>query len=206
MNFQALSDWGDIKGFLADSEAEALFSHGGNCARLGPLLEICSYCGKSTICLGLAAREADSVVFALDHHRGSEEHQLGEMFHDKDLYDSGSGQMDTFREFRANIDRAGLTNTVIPVVATSELAARQWSTPLAMVFIDGGHSLDAALCDYRAWAPKVLCGGVLAIHDVYPDAAEGGQAPYAIYCMARESGFFRELERVESLAILERIA
>ncbi len=203
MAFTAPDFWADIKGFLADDEAAALYRHAQASARLGPTLEIGSYCGKSTICLGLAS-QSGSVVYALDHHRGSEEHQLGEMFHDPELYDNQDDVVDTFREFRRNIRRAGLEDTVIPVVATSSLAARQWSTALGMVFIDGGHSLDAALTDYRSWAGHILSGGILAIHDVFPDAAKGGQAPYAIYRMARDSGLFEELERVNTLAVLRR--
>jgi predicted O-methyltransferase YrrM len=197
--------WAKIKGFLADDEAEALFRHADTSGIRGPLLEIGSYCGKSTICLGLAARVHKSVVYALDHHRGSEEHQPGEMFHDPDLFDASVEGVDSFREFRRNVDAAGLANTVIPVVASSELAARQWHTPLAMVFIDGGHSLDAALTDYRCWSGHLLQGGVLAIHDIFPDAGKGGQAPYAIYRMALDSGLFEEIERVNTLALLRRL-
>ena len=113
--------------------------------------------------------------------------------------------VDTFREFRRSIRSAGLLDTVIPIVASSELAARHWGTPLGMVFIDGGHSLDAVLTDYRCWAGHIVRGGLLAIHDIYPDAAAGGQAPYAIYRMAVDSGLFVEFERVNSLALLRRL-
>lgn len=196
---------GDIKGFLAEDEAQALYDHALAASRMGPLLEIGSYCGKSTIYLGLACQQNDSTVFALDHHRGSEEHQLGEFFHDPDLYDENAGQMDTFREFRKNIRDAGLNETVVPVVAGSEAAARHWQTALGMVFIDGGHSLDAALTDYRCWTPHLMRGGVLAIHDVYPDPHEGGQAPNAIFQMARASGLFELIGRVSSLGLLRRL-
>jgi predicted O-methyltransferase YrrM len=195
----------DIKGFLADDEAQALYSHALQASRAGPVLEIGSYCGKSTIYLGLACQQHSGTVFALDHHRGSEEHQLGEFFHDPDLYDSGDGLMDTFREFRRNIRSAGLNETVVPVVAGSDAAARHWQTPLAMVFIDGGHSLDAALTDYRCWTPHLKRGGVLAIHDIYPDPFEGGQAPNAIFQMALSSGLFELIERVNSLGLLRRL-
>ena len=203
MSFTAPDFWGDIKGFLEDDEAVALAAAAALAARRGPVLEIGSYCGKSTICMGLAMGDSDHVLYALDHHRGSEEHQPGEFFHDPELA-QGDG-IDTFREFRRNIDRAGLGNRVVPVVAGSELAARDWATPLAMVFIDGGHSLDAALTDYRCWAGHILRGGVLAIHDVYPDASKGGQAPYAVYRLALESGLFRETGRTCSLALLEKL-
>ena len=144
-------------------------------------------------------------MFALDHHRGSEEHQQGEFFHDPELFDAAQGQLDTFREFRRNIAGAGLNNVVVPVVASSETASRHWQTPLGMLFIDGGHSLEAALTDYRCWEPHLLRGGVLAIHDVFEDAHAGGQAPYAIYRMARASGLFGEIGRVNSLALLQRL-
>ena len=195
----------DIKGFLAADEAQALYDQALVASAIGPVLEIGSYCGKSTIYLGLACRQQNSTVFALDHHRGSEEHQLGEFFHDPDLYDKAAGLMDTFREFRRNIRSAGLDETVVPVVAGSDAAARHWQTPLGMVFIDGGHSLNAALTDYRCWTPHLMRGGVLAIHDIYPDPHEGGQAPYAIFQMALSSGLFELIERVNSLGLLRRL-
>ena len=205
MSFSPPTGWQEIKGFLAGDEASALHRYAAASSCHGPVLEIGSYCGKSTICIGLACRDNNAVVYALDHHRGSEEHQRGELFHDPDLFDAEVDAVDTFREFRRNIANAGLNDTVIPVVAASALAARQWQTPLAMVFIDGGHSLDAALTDYRCWAGHLIKGGVLAIHDIFPDAAKGGQAPYAIYRMALDSGLFEETERVNTLALLRRL-
>ena len=198
-------DMDQIKGFLAADEAGALYRYALQASAAGPVLEIGSYCGKSTIYLGLACQANDSTLFALDHHRGSEEHQRGEMFHDPALYDSGAGVMDSFREFRRNIRAAGLEQTVVPIVAGSAAAARHWQTPLAMVFIDGGHSLEAALTDYRCWAPLLRPGGILAIHDLFEDAAAGGQAPYAIYRMALASGLFAPLARVNSLGVLGRL-
>jgi predicted O-methyltransferase YrrM len=199
------ADIDQIKGFLAEDEAVALYEYALASSAKGPVLEIGSYCGKSTIYLGLACRQTNSTVFALDHHRGSEEHQLGEFFHDPDLYDAGEGLMDTFREFRRNIRKAGLDNWVVPVVAGSDEAARHWLTPLAMVFIDGGHSLEAALTDYRCWMPHLKRGGILAIHDLFDDAHAGGQAPYAVYRMAKASGLFEDLGQVNTLGLLRRL-
>jgi MMP 1-O-methyltransferase len=194
-----------IKGFLAADEAAALHRYAGEAAPLGPVLEVGSYCGKSTIYLGLACRAACGTVYALDHHRGSEEHQLGEMFHDPALFDRAEGLVDTLGEFRRNIRRAGLEEVVVPLLSSSAVAARHWRTPLAMVFIDGGHSLDAALNDYRCWSAHLLQGGILAIHDLFPDPHAGGQAPWAIYRMALASGLFEELERVNTLGVLRRL-
>ena len=168
-----------VRGFLPDHDGQQLFEWANQAAPIGPLLEIGSYCGRSTLWLGQAAKAHDTVVLALDHHRGSEEHQPGESHHDEALVDT-TGQFDSFGEFRRNIAAAGLEDTVIPIVARSETVGPYWQGGLGMVFIDGGHSLDAALADYRAWAPHVLPGGILAIHDVFPDPAEGGQAPFTI--------------------------
>ena len=205
MSFTPPLDLDQVKGFLSQAEAEALYHAVHEVGAMGPVLEIGSYCGKSTICLALACREHDTVVYALDHHRGSEEHQKGEFFHDPELFDAGEDKVDTFREFRRNIDAAGLTDSVVPVVASSEVASRHWGTGLSLVFIDGGHSLDAALTDYRSWAGHIVRGGILAIHDIFPDASRGGQAPYAIYRMAQSSGLFEDIARVDTLALLRRL-
>lgn len=198
-------DMNQVKGFLAQDEAEALYQHALQQSQSGPCLEIGSYCGKSTIYLALACKKNNSLLYAVDHHRGSEEHQLGEEYHDPDLYNANDALMDSFSEFRRNIRKAGVEEHVLPLVASSGLASRFWSTPLAMVFIDGGHSLQAALTDYRSWAPHVMKGGLLAIHDIFPDPAKGGQAPYDIYKLALASGLFEALPTVNTLGLLKRL-
>lgn len=194
-----------VKGFLAQAEGQALadmaFQH---CGQL-PALEVGSYCGKSTLYLAAACRAHGSCVYAVDHHRGSEEHQPGEQYHDRDLYDERLGRFDTFNAFRHTIAAAGLEDTVVPIVAHSELVARQWQTPLGLVFIDGGHSDLAAQTDYSSWARHVAPGGVLAIHDLFPDPTQGGQAPITIWRQALASGQFEALSVVETLGFLRRI-
>ncbi|MFV0276941.1 MAG: class I SAM-dependent methyltransferase, partial [Parahaliea sp.] len=182
-------DLDQIRGFLAADEAQALYRHARAARQLGPVLEVGSYCGKSTLCLGQACRDGGT-VYALDHHRGSEEHQAGEQFHDPAVFDADEGLVDTFGEFRRTIRQAGLEDTVVPLVSSSAVVARHWRTPLGMVFIDGGHSLDAALTDYRCWSAHLLQGGILAIHDLFADPFEGGQAPWTIYRLALDSGLF----------------
>ena len=195
----------DVRGFLPDGEGLRLYEWALETAIMGPILEIGSYCGRSTIWLAQAAKEKQSLVFAVDHHRGSEEHQPGENHHDTELVDA-KGDVDTLTMFRRNIRLAGLENEVIPVVTDSTRFARSWSGQLGMVFIDGGHSLSAALADFRAWAPRVLPGGILAIHDVFPDPSEGGQAPFTIWRLAQQSGLFESLESTGSLRGLRKIA
>jgi predicted O-methyltransferase YrrM len=194
-----------IRGFLHPEEGQRLFELASVAASLGPCLEVGSYCGKSTLYLGTACASQGQVLFAVDHHRGSEEHQPGEAYHDAELLDAGSGRMDSFRAFRETLARAGLEQTVVPVVASSALAGRHWHTPLALVFIDGGHSREAALTDYRTWCTRLMPGGILAIHDIFPNPEDGGQAPYEIYQLALASGLFIELEPSRTLGVLERI-
>ncbi|MEE8079273.1 MAG: class I SAM-dependent methyltransferase [Pseudomonadales bacterium] len=194
-----------VKGFLDPLEGARLFELAAVAALRGPLLEVGSYCGKSTIFLGSACRDCGQVLYAVDHHRGSEEHQAGEEYHDPELFDAAIDKLDSFREFRRTLDRAGLTDTVVPLVARSALAGRNWQTPLSCVFIDGGHSEEAALADYRTWAPHVMTGGYLAIHDIFPDPADGGQAPYKIYQLAENSGLFEALPSTHTLGVLQRV-
>jgi MMP 1-O-methyltransferase len=198
-------DINSVKGFLDPDEGQALYEYALLSAELGPCLEIGSYCGKSTVYLGAACQRAGSVLFAIDHHRGSEEHQLGEEYHDPSLYDEEIKRVDTFYEFRHTLMRANLENTVIPIVAPSVLAARFWQTPLSFVFIDGGHSAEAALNDYQSWAQHILPGGYLAIHDVFPNPADGGRPPYDIWQLAKSSGLFEALPLIKTLGLLKRI-
>lgn len=198
-------DIDDIKGFLDPVEGKALYEHCESVSSLGPCLEVGSYCGKSTVYLGSACQKSGSTLFAVDHHRGSEEHQPGELYHDADLFDRDTGLLDSFKTFRATMRLCALEDTVVPIVAPSVIAARNWATPLGMVFIDGGHSLEAAMADYRSWTRHIVPGGILAIHDIFPDPNDGGQAPYTIYELAKASAQFETLVTVKTLGLLRRL-
>ena len=191
-------------GFMPPAEGLALFDAAAWYAARGPVLEIGSYCGKSTIYLTAAARAAGQLVVTVDHHRGSEEHQPGWEYHDPGLVDPAAGRLDTLPRLRATLAAAGLEEHVIVVVGRSADVARLWRTPLGLVFIDGGHTEAAAVTDYEGWAPWVAPGGALAIHDVFPDPADGGQAPYLIYRRALDCGAFTEVRVEGSLRLLER--
>jgi predicted O-methyltransferase YrrM len=193
-----------VKGFLDEDEGRCLYRTALEAGRMGSCLEIGSYCGKSTLYLGTACKKNNCILFSIDHHCGSEEQQPGEEYFDPDLFDPKTGRIDTFREFKATIDRAGLEDTVVPIVCRSEVAARCWKTPLSLVFIDGGHSMEAVSTDYEAWAGHIIPGGYLIIHDIFFDPAQGGQAPRHIYHQALESGLFRKYTMVKSLGVLKR--
>ena len=194
----------DAIGFMPEEEGLALYEAATAVAAHGPLLEIGSYCGKSTIYLAAAAKEGQSVVYSIDHHRGSEEHQAGEEYHDERLVDPATGLVDTFPTFRKTIEEAGVADWVVPIVATSEVVHNMWATPLALVLIDGGHSMEAARKDYF-WAASVQIGGLLAIHDVFPDPADGGRPPFEIYAQALETKEFEEFGAEGSLRLLKRV-
>ena len=195
-----------IKGFLDHQEGLRLYQLALQASKRGPCLEIGSYCGKSTLYLGSACRANGAVLFAVDHHRGSEEQQPGEAYFDPELFDPGAFRIDTLSHFRRTLAIADLEQTVVPLVCTSMVAARAWATPLSLLFIDGGHAYDTVLADYRAWARHVIPGGYLLIHDIFPDPAQGGQAPYRVYRQALASGAYLEWPMVKSLGVLQRKA
>jgi MMP 1-O-methyltransferase len=196
------------KGFMPEDEGMALHDAALRAAAsgLGPLLEVGTYCGKSAVYLGAAAQEHGAVLFTVDHHRGSEENQAGWEHHDPEVVDPATGRMDTLPFFRRTMYEAGLEDTVVAVVGPSPVVAAAWRTPLSFLFIDGGHGQEPAWADYRGWTPHLLVGGLLAIHDVFPDPADGGRPPYELYCEALRSGDFVDLEwrTCGSLRVLER--
>lgn len=196
------------RGFMPVDEGDALFEaaiEAGNAVPSAPFLEIGTYCGKSSIWLGAAAMQRGTVLFTVDHHRGSEENQPGWEHHEADLVDPTVGRMDTLGVFRHTIADAGLEESVIAIVGDSPVVASYWNTPLAFVFIDGGHGSEPAHKDYENWTPKVAPGGLLCIHDVFPDPADGGRPPFEIYCRALESGIFTDVREVGSLRVLQRV-
>ena len=195
-----------VKGFLPKNEAAALYDAAVAVEVDGPLLEVGSYCGKSSVYLGYAAQSIGRVLYALDHHRGSEENQAGWEHHDPELIDKQRGVMDTLPYFRDAIFAAGLEHVVIALVGHSGLIARNWTTPLSFLFIDGGHGEEPAKADFNGWVPKVKEGGTLAIHDVFPNPKDGGRPPYEqIYLPAIESGNWNEVHVEGSLRILKRV-
>jgi len=197
------------RGFMPDDEGMALLEAAGRAGRAFPgavLVEIGAWCGKSTVYLGAAAEETGAVLFSVDHHRGSEENQAGWEHHDADLVDPADGRIDTLPHWRRTVARARLEHRVVGVVGDSPAVAAAWRTPLAFCFIDGGHGEEPAWADYRGWAPKVAVGGWLAIHDVFPDPADGGRPPYELWSDAVASGRWVQDGETGSLRVLRRLS
>jgi hypothetical protein len=195
-----------VQGFMPSDEGKALYDAAVRYLDGGVGVEIGTYCGKSTLLLGAAAELTASVLYTIDHHHGSEEHQAGWEFHDASLVDEVTGLFDTLPTFRRTLDVAGLDDHVVAIVGKSPVVAQGWGSPLRFLFIDGGHTEAAAARDFDGWAKWVVTGGGLVIHDVFPDPNDGGRAPYQIYCRAIESGYFKEVAATGSLRVLERTA
>lgn len=194
-----------IKGFLDDEEGDALHEYALSVADIGPCLEIGSYCGKSTVYIGEACRQTDNTLYALDHHRGSEEHQLGEEYHDTALYSQSDQCVDSFPVFRRTLALANLEDTVVPLVASSKLVARHWATPLGFVFVDGGHSPENSMADCMLWSAQLAQGGILAVHDLFEFPEDGGQGPFLGFQRVLQECGFEKIAQVKSLGFLRKI-
>jgi predicted O-methyltransferase YrrM len=194
------------KGFMPEDEGAFLHRIARERLAEGPVLEVGSYCGKSAIYLGAAAREVGGTVFTLDHHRGSEENQAGWEHHDPSLVDPELGLMDTLPTFRRTIARALLEEHVVALVGASATVARHWRTPLSLLFIDGGHAEVHAQGDYSGFAQWLVPGGALVIHDVFERPEDGGQAPYHVWLRAVDSGCFEPVDTVGSMRWLRRVS
>ena len=199
------SHFNSVKGFIDHNEGICLYNYALNSSKKGPILEIGSYCGKSTIYIATAAKKYSGCVYSVDHHTGSEENQVGWEYHDIELFDEETGRINSFPEFMRNLRKANLLDTVVPIVSDSLLVSRYWKIPLSMVFIDGGHTMEAALNDFNNWKDKIIKGGILAIHDVFPNPDDGGRPPYEIYRKALSEENFKEVEAVKSLRVLEKL-
>jgi len=200
----ALAD--QVTGFMPADEGRALYDAAVGYLRDGVGVEIGTYCGKSTLMLGAAAQQSGGVLYTVDHHHGSEEHQPGWEYHDSSLVDPVSGRFDTLPSLRRALDSADLDEHVVAVVGKSFVVARGWRTPLRLLFIDGGHTEEAAQRDFDGWARWVDVGGALVIHDVFPNPDEGGQAPFHVYQRALATGAFREVSAIGSMRVLERVS
>jgi hypothetical protein len=207
-----------VKGFMPEEEGLALYdaalrmgsdrSHGaGSSANVGAtIVEVGAWCGKSTVYLGAACEASGAVLFSIDHHHGSEENQPGWDHHDRQVVDPETDRIDTLPFWRRTIVSAGLGASVVGMVGDSPTIAAHWGTPLDFCFIDGGHGSEPAWADFSGWSPQVSVGGILAIHDVFPDPADGGRPPYELWCAALESGQFAEAGETGSLRLLRRVA
>ena len=197
-----LAKYKDIKGFMPEHEGKALYKWAKKFSEYGPLLEIGTYCGKSSMFLSEGAQANNQYVYTIDHHMGSEEHQVNEEYFDIEIFDELSKRINSFPLFLENINNFGIKN-IVPIVNESSLVAESWNSPLAMVFIDGGHSLETAMNDFMSWHEKIISGGALVIHDIFENPEDGGQAPYEVYMHALKNGF-NDFDRIDTIVCLKK--
>ena len=197
-----LAKYKDIKGFMPEHEGKALYKWARKFSEYGPLLEIGTFCGKSSMFLSEGAQANNQYVYTIDHHMGSEEHQVNEEYFDIEIFDELSKRINSFPLFLENINNFGIKN-IVPIVNESSLVAESWNSPLAMVFIDGGHSLETAMNDFMSWHEKIISGGALVIHDIFENSEDGGQAPYEVYMHALRNGF-NDFDRVDTIVCLKK--
>ena len=197
-----LAKYKDIKGFMPQHEGKALYKWARKFSEYGPLLEIGTYCGKSSMFLSEGAQANNQYVYTIDHHMGSEEHQVNEEYFDIEIFDELSKRINSFPLFLKNINNFGIKN-IVPIVNESSLVAESWNSPLAMVFIDGGHSLETAMNDFISWHEKIISGGALVIHDIFENPEDGGQAPYEVYMHALKNGF-NDFDRIDTIVCLKK--
>jgi len=195
----------DVKGFLSDKEAKKLQELFLKVHHLGSVLEIGTYCGKSALNFSEVAKDVNGLIYTIDHHTGSEEHQLGEEYHDSELFDERLKKFNTLPEFLNNLKSKKMAKFIIPIIDKSQNASNFFSEKISLLFIDGGHSFETALSDYNAWKDKICADGLLVIHDVFPNPKDGGRPPYEIYTLARESKEFNDLGIYETLGILKKV-
>ena len=189
-----------LKGFMPQHEGIALTKWSEKFSSIGPIMEIGSYCGISAIYLSKGAILNDQLVYTIDHHFGSEEHQIKEEYFDSEIFDYKNHRVNTLPLLIKNINKIQVKN-IVPIVSNSVDIASKWDAKLGMVFIDGGHSFKAANNDYVSWSTKIKKNGALVIHDIFENPDEGGQAPFEIFQKALKNNF-EVYERVDTLACL----
>jgi len=193
-----------IKGFLTPEEGQMLAKFAAQGLLIGEVVEIGAWCGRSALYMAPTLQKAERLFFSVDHHRGSEENQPEWEWFDPEVWDETAGAIDTLPIFRGNIRAADLEGTVVAMVGPSPAIGEAWRTPLGLLFLDGNHVMEAALADYRSWAGHIAKGGYLAIHDVFPNPADGGRPPYEVCQMAENSGLFQRVDEIGSLVVLQR--
>jgi len=133
----------DVPGWLTDEEGEALYELARSCSGDGVIVEIGSWKGKSTVCLGLGSQAGAGLpIYAIDPHT---DHRFG--------------------DFKTNIERAGIADLVRPIASLSQPAAEEFDEPIELLFVDGSHEYDLVLEDFEKWVPKVVDRGWVAFHD-----------------------------------------
>ena len=167
-------------------------------------MRIGTYGGKSSLYLASGAKKNDQIVFTIDHHYGSEEHQIDQEYFDESNYDKSLGRVNTVPLLQKNLSKVKEINNVIPLIGDANLVSRFWQMKIGLLFIDGSHTKKSAENDFNNWQEKIVSGGALVIHDIYENPEEGGQAPYEIFQLALKSGY-ELFDREDTIVCLKKL-
>ena len=200
MNFEQLNS---LKGFMPSHEGLALTKWAEEFSHYGPALEIGTFGAKSALYIAAGTSIHNQLVYTIDHHSGSEEHQRGEDYFDPEIFDEKLGRINTVPLMQANLQQFDESKWVIPILANANSIAPSWKIELGLLFIDGSHTEKSAMNDYENWNSKLHSNGALVIHDIYEKPKDGGQAPYLIYQKALTEGFQLH-ERVDTIVCLTK--
>ena len=200
MDFKKLDT---LKGFMPSHEGQALTKWAKKFSQHGPALEIGTFGAKSALYIAAGISTNNQLIYTIDHHLGSEEHQLGEEYFDSDIYDNHLGRVNTVPLMQENLQQFDESKWIIPIIADANVLAPNWKQELGLLFIDGSHTETSAENDYDNWSSKIHSMGALVIHDIYEKPEEGGQAPYLIYQKALNEGFIL-YERVDTIVCLTK--
>jgi predicted O-methyltransferase YrrM len=132
-----------VDGYLFPHEAVFLYWLARSGPGEGAIVEIGSFRGRSTLCLGrgVKGRRATRIAAVDPHVYGTEAH------------------------LRENLAHFGMSEIVRPIVAPSVKAAGEWTGPVRLVFVDGNHEQASVEADVDAWLPFLTPGGFLVLHD-----------------------------------------
>jgi len=184
-----------VEGWLADEEADLLIAalfralSTGEDARA--IVEVGSYCGRSTVVLAsvLQSLRTDKIkVYAIDPHDG----KVGAM-------DQGIQQFTpSLNKFHRNVASAGLSALVEAIQSYSFNV--HWDSPIGFLFIDGLHDYVNVARDFYHFEPWLVSGGYVAFHDYahyYP-----GVVTFVNEILA--SGNYQRISCAASLIVLQK--
>jgi MMP 1-O-methyltransferase len=146
-----------LGGWLTEIEGIFLYEMAKKIAKLNTIVEIGSWKGRSTVCLGRGTQDGHQIkIYAIDPHIGSS--KLQTIF---------NNSVSTYEEFIKNLNHTGVVQYIKPIQKTSKEASENFDEPVGFLFIDGDHKFKSINLDYKLWWPKVINNGVVAFHDTW---------------------------------------
>ncbi len=194
------------KGFMPDDEGLALHAAGLDGAARRARSSRSAPTAASRRSTSAPRRErGGTVLFTVDHHRGSEENQAGWEHHDPSVVDPRTGRMDTLPFFRRTIEDAGLEDVVVAVIGDSPTVAAHWAhaarARCSSTAVTRSTSRSPTTRPGRRTSRRAACS---SFHDVFEDPADGGQAPFEVWTARGAPPAFTPVSTTGSLRVLRR--